>query len=281
MDDFRFTSENLGFTLVGKSKAKTNPRRHFHPWWEILYIVSGERVFFYGNKTVQAKAGAFIVVAPGVLHRAINSQGEICSLYNVFFDDENHGPFSKNPHSSEITNILKGMNILIQFDDKNQKKINELFKRLENELGSKRKNYKSLSWSILTEILVFASRHNSENKTESLPAFVMNERFSQVIEWVNSNFEDDLNLSKTASKFNMTASHLSRLFKKFTDFTFVEYVNSLRIAKSCELLQKTKNTTIEIAFSCGFGSVTQFDRWFKKLTGKSPQKYKKSVENHD
>lgn len=274
MDDFRLTSSDLGFTLVGKTKALTNPRRHFHPWWEILYIVSGERIFFYGNKTVQAKAGAFIIVAPGVLHRAINAEGEICSLYNIFFDDDSHAPFSKNPHSAEIINILKGMNILIQFDGEAQKKISALFERLEDELSRRQKNFEPLAWSLLTGILVYASRRNLESRAESLPAFVMNERFSQVIEWVNSHFADDLNLPETASKFNMTASHLSRLFKEFTDFTFVEYVNSLRIAKSCELLKNTNDTTLDIAFSCGFGSVTQFDRWFKKLTGKSPHKYR-------
>lgn len=274
MDDFRLTSPGLGFTLVGKTKAPTNPRRHFHPWWEILYIVSGERVFFYGSKTVQAKAGALIIVAPGVLHRAINAEGEICSLYNVFFDDGSNSSFSKNPHAAETTGILKGMNILIQFDEKSQEKVNALFARLEDELLRRRKNFEVLSWSILAEILVYASRHNLESRAEILPAFVMNERFSQVIEWVNSHFADALSLPETASKFNMTASHLSRLFKEFTDFTFVEYVNSLRIAKSCELLQKTHGTTLDIAFSCGFGSVTQFNRWFKKLTGKSPHKYR-------
>lgn len=273
MDDFRFTSESLGFTLVEKSKAKTNPRRHFHPWWEVLYIVSGERAFFYGNKTIQAKAGAFIVVAPGVLHRAINAQGEICSLFNIFFDDESHLPFSKNSHSSETGNILKNMNVLIQFDEKDQKIINSMFSRLEEELSGQKKNYQALSWSILTEILVFASRHSVENKSDSLPAFIMNKRFSEIIEWVNAHFSEDLNLSQTASRFNMTASHLSRSFKQFTDFTFVEYVNSLRIAKSCSLLGKNC-PVMEVALQCGFGSITQFDRWFKKLTGKSPHKYK-------
>lgn len=274
MENLRFTSESLGFTLVEKSKAKTNPRRHFHPWWEILYIVSGERAFFYGNKTIQAKAGSFIVVAPGVLHRAINAEGENCSLFNIFFDGESSHPFSQNPHSVEIGNILKNMNVIIQFDDKAQKNINAMFYRLEEELSGQKKNYQALSWSILTEILVFASRHCFENKNESLPAFIMNSRFSEIIEWVNAHFSENLNLCETASKFNMTASHLSRSFKKFTDFTFVEYVNSLRIAKSSSLLEKGGGSVMDVALQCGFGSVTQFDRWFKKLTGKSPRSYK-------
>ncbi len=274
MDNLRFTSESLGFTLVEKSKAKTNPRRHFHPWWEILYIVSGERAFFYGNKTIQAKAGSFIVVAPGVLHRAINAEGENCALFNIFFDGENSLPFSQNPHSSEIVNILKNMSVIIQFGEKAQKNINAMFYRLEEELSGQKKNYQALSWSILTEILVFASRHCFENKSDSLPAFIMNSRFSEIIEWVNAHFSENLNLCETASKFNMTASHLSRSFKKFTDFTFVEYVNSLRIAKSSSLLEKGGGSVMDVALQCGFGSVTQFDRWFKKLTGKSPRSYK-------
>ncbi|MBQ1600952.1 MAG: helix-turn-helix transcriptional regulator, partial [Ruminococcus sp.] len=67
---------------------------------------------------------------------------------------------------------------------------------------------------------------------------------------------------------------LSRSFKTFTQFSFVEYINSLRIAESCKLLHNTRLSVLEIALKCGFGSVTQYGRWFKKLVGKSPVKYR-------
>ena len=55
-DDYRLTSTGCGFSLIKKSHAITNPTRHFHPWWEILYIESGERTFFYANRRGRSSA---------------------------------------------------------------------------------------------------------------------------------------------------------------------------------------------------------------------------------
>ncbi|WP_407429121.1 cupin domain-containing protein, partial [Treponema sp.] len=142
--DFRFSSDELGFTFIKKTKALTNPRRHFHPWWEILYIISGERTFFYGNKTVQAKAGTFLIVAPGVLHRAINPEGETCSLYNIF--NESHSDFVlRKNHFDEINSILSTLEPFIQLDEKEIETMNILFQRLTVELSEKKNNFELIS----------------------------------------------------------------------------------------------------------------------------------------
>ncbi|WP_407429022.1 helix-turn-helix domain-containing protein, partial [Treponema sp.] len=88
-------------------------------------------------------------------------------------------------------------------------------------------------------------------------------------------FKEELSLEKVAGNFNITASHLSRSFKTYTQFTFIEYVNSLRVSESCKLLHNTKLSVLEISMNCGFGSLTQYGRWFKKLVGKSPIAYRK------
>ncbi|MBR4320983.1 AraC family transcriptional regulator [Treponema sp.] len=271
--DFRFDSEKLGFTFIKKTHAVTNPRRHFHPWWEILYITSGQRTFFYGSKTVQARAGTFLIVTPGVLHRAINPEGETCSLYNVFFESESFTA-SKNL-VDDIHSIFPRLEPFIQLGDETMAKVKGLFERMEEEITLQKENFEVLARALLSEIIVLVSREaNAGDFHES--TYAMSENFSEILAWMNSHYEENLTLPLVAKKFNITPSHLSRSFKSFTQFSFVEYINSLRIAQSCKLLRGTKMSVLDIALKCGFGSVTQYGRWFKKLVGKSPVKYRNS-----
>lgn len=273
LGDFRFDDEKLGFTFIKKTHAMTNPRRHFHPWWELLYIESGERTFFYGNKTVQARAGTFLLVAPGVLHRAINPEGETCSLYNIFFSDEGGNNFYQHRQLEEIHSIFPKLEPFIQFDEEKIPLVNSYFEKLAEEISSKKKNYEILARSILTEIVVLVSRASQAENFKQTNISI-SDHFSEILTWVNSHYEEELTLSLVAKKFNITPSHLSRSFKAFTQFTFVEYINNLRIAQSCKMLHNTRVSVLEIALKCGFGSVTQYGRWFKKLVGKSPVKYR-------
>ncbi len=67
------------------------------------------------------------------------------------------------------------------------------------------------------------------------------------------------------------------LFKRFTDVTFMAYLNEYRIGKVQQLLaQRNKNMT-EIAEAAGFASIKTFNRVFKESTGLSPTQYQKSI----
>ena len=82
--DVRLNDENSGYRIVGKKEANSNPQRHFHNSWEILYIARGNRNFFYGHKTYNVVSGDFLCVEPGVLHRGINLMQAVSQsfLYN-------------------------------------------------------------------------------------------------------------------------------------------------------------------------------------------------------
>lgn len=68
---------------------------------------------------------------------------------------------------------------------------------------------------------------------------------------------------------------MSRFCKVATGFTFVEYVNSVRIKEAKHLLEQTTLKVNLIARKVGFGSVTHFGRVFKAVTGHAPLYYRK------
>ena len=88
---------------------------------------------------------------------------------------------------------------------------------------------------------------------------------------------DELSLGAVARVVNMSASYFSEKFKQATGMNFVEYVARTRIEKARNLLRNPNLRISEIAFDVGFKSLSQFNRAFKRFTGKAPGDYRQSI----
>ena len=275
--DYRQIKTGCGFSLIKKSHAITNPVRHFHPWWEILYIESGERTFFYANRTLHIMAGTFLCIAPGILHRAVNPEGEVCSLYNVYFADDGIPLSEDNPHFSSRIPILQKIDPCIALLPEVQSRVTSLFSKMGLEILSAEEGWQEMVWAYLSEILVTVSRQKAQAGVAVQPSAEMNGHIAAVIDFLNMHYTESVSLASVAERFGLSASHLSRSFKEETHFGFVEYVNSLRITKACRMLTDKKLSVLEVAMQCGFGSLTQFGRCFRSLTGTNPLDYRKST----
>jgi AraC-like DNA-binding protein len=91
--------------------------------------------------------------------------------------------------------------------------------------------------------------------------------------FIHDHSDEELSLTKVSKFVNISANHFSETFKEVTGVNFVDYVARTRTEKARELLQNSNLRISEIAFAIGFQSLSQFNRVFKKLTGKSPSAY--------
>lgn len=94
---------------------------------------------------------------------------------------------------------------------------------------------------------------------------------------IDNTFQEDLSLGDVAKFVNISASYFSEQFKKATGLNFVEYVSRLRVEKAKNLLQNPKFRISDVAFDVGFQSLSQFNRTFRRITGKSPRVYRSSL----
>ena len=99
----------------------------------------------------------------------------------------------------------------------------------------------------------------------------------RVKEFIHSNLKSPMPLSLLAERTSLSGSYLSALFKKETGKNLLAYLWEARVEAAQKALEKTDRKIIEIAFDSGFGSLSQFNRVFKKLTGLSPSEHRKNV----
>ena len=92
--------------------------------------------------------------------------------------------------------------------------------------------------------------------------------------YIDNNYESDLNLDFLSHIRFISKYHLLRLFKKHYGLTPKQYLIDKRIEKSKERLKKNIPVT-ETCFAVGFESIGSFSTLFKTKTGKSPSEYQK------
>jgi len=98
---------------------------------------------------------------------------------------------------------------------------------------------------------------------------------SKARDLIVSRHGDSLSLARVARAVNVSANHFSRLFRQAAGMTFVEYVGRVRVEKAKNLLLNPDLTISMAAFDSGFQSLSQFNRVFKKVVGRSPKEFRR------
>lgn len=92
--------------------------------------------------------------------------------------------------------------------------------------------------------------------------------------FIEEHANEHVSLRKVADVAGINATHLSEKFKQVTGVKFVDYVAQTRFERAKKLLEHDEFRVSEIAFAVGFQSLSQFNRVFKRLSGKSPSEYR-------
>ncbi|OOQ60188.1 AraC family transcriptional regulator [Mucilaginibacter pedocola] len=99
-------------------------------------------------------------------------------------------------------------------------------------------------------------------------------RIASVYNYIMHHYSSALTLDEVARLAHLTPNAFCRYFKKHTRTTFVAFVNKVRVNEACKmLLNGNLNNIADVAYSCGFSSITNFNYVFKNVAGKSPRDY--------
>lgn len=98
------------------------------------------------------------------------------------------------------------------------------------------------------------------------------------IEYIANHFADEITCTKVAAHINFSPTYFSRLFKKETGRTYVEYVNFVRFQRAIALIRHSDSTLEQISEELGFNTPNYFSNTFKKYVGLTPSDYRATKE---
>ncbi|MFF5052241.1 GlxA family transcriptional regulator [Micromonospora sp. NPDC000663] len=97
-----------------------------------------------------------------------------------------------------------------------------------------------------------------------------------LLAWMRANASRELTLTDIARHAGMSTRTLNRHFRDQTGTTPLRWLHRVRVHQAQHLLETTAHPVDRVATQVGFGSTTAFRDCFKRITGTSPQAYRRS-----
>ncbi len=188
-----------------------------------------------------------LLVNKGILHPVRNLIDTVQSIVSI----EQRGGLRRN--QNELALLTKSMHYLDQ-SMREYQTLQERYLELESRaLGRRRSN---------------GSKHDAPHSPQVMV------KVEKVKLFIDENFTFDLSREGLASSVNMSVSSLGKAFKHVTGKTIRDYLNELRVEKSCKMLVESDMPVIDIAYQVGFESLRTYNRAFRKLMTCSPSEFR-------
>lgn len=278
------SGNNNHISLLERCDANFSAPFHFHQEVELVYIKEsfGKRII--GDKIEPFEAGDMVFIGSNLPHVWLNDEVFYKGMPDLkaraivlYFNPNVMGPLFYNmKEAAKINAFLKkgerGLRILSNTNTIIAEKLEQLLQKKDIEVIIGLFDiFNTLANSTDTEFITSDGYNTSIDNAE-------NDRLSDIFRYVHENYKTDISLATIAAIANLTPQSFCRMFKKRANKHFIEYLNEVRISEACKLLLDTDWSISEVAYNCGYKTVSNFNKLFKESTGESPKAYRaKSV----
>lgn len=125
----------------------------------------------------------------------------------------------------------------------------------------------------LALLLHYVSRQAAAGQNAAQPR---NETIEKICSYLSANYSQKLDLGSVAARFYLSPYYLSRLFRRVTGQSIVDFINARRIEAARRLLETSDLGINDVAEATGFSTTAHFRRVFREHVGVSPMQYRKA-----
>lgn len=253
---------------------------HYHPEYEITFIRRGSGTRYVGDSIENFYDFDLTMIGPNLPHTWVSMKSEKPPLSStvIQFKEDFISTWIKYPEFAELQLLLENCKRGLYFTLSNNNEFSYLIEDLLNQTGIRK-------IIVFLKLLYVLSQQNSvvlsSNDYVFIKSEINNKRINKIYNYVQQNFSKSVSATEGASLINLSESAFCHFFKKSTGKTFSDYINEVRISHACNLLLLTDTTISEVAFSCGFDSLTYFNRVFKSKKHATPRDFKKRKKDYN
>ncbi|UQZ35458.1 DNA-binding response regulator [Paenibacillus sp. PK3_47] len=102
----------------------------------------------------------------------------------------------------------------------------------------------------------------------------------RICHYIDNNLGEDLSLVRLAELNHFNPTYLSRFFKQEQGINLSDYIDECRVRRAMEMLKAEGVKIREVAAAVGYEAAHSFTRFFKKVTGMTPQEYRDTFTNY-
>ncbi len=276
-EDLTFSNDRIINTSHNVAEGYTN-LVHWHPFAEILLSLKEGNEVELNFRKYEMKPNDIIISYPGDLHSINNVSPDSfmmvqfpMELITVVHDFSRIKPLLvKNPYCSYDIDDTDIGNMVITFK--------EIVSENYADIAFKEAN----NYILLLKFFSLYGKWCMDNQIDKTDtddeSYIRSTKLmAEACLYISQNCTEPLSLESVARKIGISKSYFSHLFKDYTKTTFVDYLTKERIRRAEAMFMEPGMKFIDIAFECGFSSISSFNRTFKKIKGISPREFRNAM----
>lgn len=260
-------------------------RWHHHPEYELVLILNGKGKRMIGDHIDRFEQNDLILLGSYLPHEYLcdkeyldhpdGFQGR--AIVFQFLKDFLGSQFFDMPENRNLTRVLDESYRGLQFYGKTRENIISLMENSYKLDGTGRLYSLFSIFQILSQ--------TREYNLLSSPGFMKpfhnqsDEPIQKALEYIVQHFQEEVTMKEMLSITNMSNSAFCNAFKKACRMTFKEYLLNVRVGYACKLLTDDNLNISQIAYTCGFENLSNFNRQFKKIRNITPSQFQQKVNS--
>lgn len=240
-------------------------KSHYHTHYELYFLEHGTRNHIMNNEMYQTNVGDFMIFAPYIMHHSYSDVNVNFRRIVLYFQED-------SINAPELQQMLKDASGLYHPTAKVANTVHTYLQDIINEQDESGPLHDATMNTLLNGLLITIMRSVSVAEKPE-----MKNRISKVIDYIEQNYMHEIRLQDLTEQFYISEYYLCREFKKYTNRTIVQYINTTRILNAQRQIMETNHNFTTIAEMTGFSSLTHFNRTFKAMVGMSPSAFRKTL----
>ena len=177
--------------------SKSMPAMHYHPYYEINFLLSGKRKYIFNNQIIEMNPQDVLIVKPNDLHKVIKADNETYERYIINVDASMI--LSLKKYNKKIEEIFK-KNIL-RLDELDFQNLINLIKVIERE--KKEEEYYYSVRNYLERIFLDLLSYNSFEASDS-QLTINDMRLQDALNYIDLHYNENLKIETCAKVSCMT-----------------------------------------------------------------------------
>ena len=259
---------------------KQDELAHWHNSFELIEVVEGKFYCNVDGSEFLINKGNICIINRGRLHHIYTEDHNAfkCRKKTIIFNPD-YFIKDQNIYEKYILPLLeKDAFAHIQFNIKKGigLDINTLMKEIEALEDEKPIGYELEEYSLIYKVIRYLYLAYQSSKQTIHTAYDANVQIQRnMTSFIHEHFGSKIGLEDIADAGQVSKSTCIRLFHKYTGKSPIDFLNSYRLQMSAEKLVATSEQITEIAYACGFGQPSYFNRLFLKEYNMTPNQYRK------
>ncbi len=249
---------------------------HMHDYCQITRVEEGRILYLINHTQAEMSKGDIIVINPNTVHSWLAVEHTRCASIGFYPSQLRLNAYTQHcEHAFSLLYSMQFPSVSVSNRSPVYAGVGSCFTRILDEFREKSPASHAMMHNYIVELSILLARACTLLSDSARAVPRMPETLQKALLYINEHLESTASPQDVAEHIHMNPCYFSSYFKKQLGIPCSKYIAIKRLSNAAELLKSTDQPISDIAFHCGFRSISSFYQLFSSLYSVSPGKFRK------